>query len=151
MVEFPPTIRIPHTQGSWLNSWIIIFFKLTMHLTPFLLPLVIYRTQPITLLHFHSYFMHYRKRVWWTVFYMNRLFQHTWFNLHMFTSNLYYFDKTVYKAKSSEILGCGRLQLGREGTRELLRVVSCNSFPLSCGQCWFWCLLLTTLGGSCDF
>ncbi len=42
--------------------------------------------------------------------------------------------KIVYKAKSSEILGCGRLQLGREGIRELHRVVSCNSLPLSCGS-----------------
>ncbi len=45
-----------------------------------------------------------------------------------------HFDKRVYKAKSSEILGCGRLQLGREGIRKLLRVVSCNSLPLSCGS-----------------
>ncbi len=104
-----------HTQRSWLNSWIIIFFLLTMHmfsdphtfviLTPFLLPylVILYRTQPITLLHFHSYFMHFGKRVWWEVFsiYIYWLFQHTWFNLHVFISNLYYIDKRVYKAKSS--------------------------------------------------
>ena len=71
--------------------------------------------------------------------YIYWLFQHTWFNLHVFTSNLYYFEKRVYKAKSSVMLGCRRLQRGREGIRELLRVVSCNSLPLSCGgQCWFW-------------
>ena len=29
------------------------------------------------------------------------------------------------------MLGCGCLQLGREGIRELLRVISCNSLPLS--------------------
>ncbi len=44
-----------------------------------------------------------------------------------------HFDKRVYKAKSSEILGCGRQQLGREGIRKFLGVVSCNSIPLSCG------------------
>ena len=170
-----------HTQWSWLNSGIIIFFQLTricsliltplwsshfcdshtfLILTPFLLPyLVIIQNSTNQFATFSFYFMHYSGRGCGRQFSMYI----GCFNLYRCSlQTCITLTKIVYKARSSEIMGCGHLQLGRDGIRELHRVVSCNSLPLSCGSVlilvaaywallWLLVLLLTTLDGSCDF
>ena len=135
VVEFPPTSRIPHTRIMTK-----LYFQLTMHMFSdshtFLIAIFGHIQNSINHFATFPFLFHVLQEegVVGSFLYIlavpARLIQSTCVHFKL----VLHFDKRVYKAKSSEILGCGRLQLGREGIRALPSVVSCNSLPLSCGS-----------------